>query len=433
LAESTAAYRAIAELYPTSTMADDGLTRAGISLAEAGDLAGAMKLWTEALERVPNGDTVPEATFRLAFSHYQQGDPAAAVAVAERLGTLDPLVDAWSVLGGQYWAARWMLYPEVGDPREPVPSGRAEALAGWKALVKAQPQTYYGQLAWSRLKEEDPAAAEALAVRPPPDAGFGPWSVRASFFRNRAVADGVALARLGLVQEAMEEWGTADLFKAQPEEVAWLQELRTVQGDWLSAHKWIQQYMRVKAVGAMGPRSAQIVSVAFPDRYWTDVKAVASGYSYPPRVFHALVREESSFDKDIKSFAGARGLSQVMPATAQEVAGWLGRSVRTDDLYDARLNLTLGSRYLESCFKTHKGNPYLAMASYNGGPARMSGYVRDWGNPPTDEYVERIPIRESREYIKKVATSWQIMRFGFDVEDTPFPDLSAYNHYAWPQ
>jgi hypothetical protein len=73
------------------------------------------------------------------------------------------------------------------------------------------------------------------------------------------------------------------------------------------------------------------------------------------------------------------------------------------------------------------------MASYNGGPARMSGYVRDWGNPPTDEYVERIPIRESREYIKKVATSWQIMRFGFDVEDTPFPDLSAYNHYAWPQ
>lgn len=431
-AGSAAAYGAIPELYPSSTMADDGLTRAGIALLEAGDVAGAQAAWERALADFPGGDTVPEATMRLAWSHYLAGRPGAAVDTAERLGALDPGVDAWSVLGGRYWAARWMLFPDVTHPAEAEESGRADALAGWEHLLRTEPASFYAQLAYSRLKEEAPTRAAAFDVRQPLAGSFGPWRVRSSFFADPNVGWGVALARLGLVNEADRVWSALDLVSLPAEELAWIEELRTRQGAWLTAHKWLQQAFRIRSVGSFGERAPAVVAVAWPDRYWSEVQTVAEAYAYPARMFHALVREESSFDKDIKSFAGARGLSQVMPATAQEVARWLGRSVSTSELNDPVTNLTLGSRYLQSCYQTQKQNPYLAMASYNAGPARISGWVSAWGNPPLDEFVERIPIRETRHYVLKVSTSWQVMNLAYDADQPPFPDLSAFNHHAWP-
>jgi soluble lytic murein transglycosylase len=246
------------------------------------------------------------------------------------------------------------------------------------------------------------------------------------------VGTGVALARLGLVAEALVEWGQADLVSAEPEEVAWLQELRADAGDWLGSHKWMQQYLRAHPVGTLGPREAQIVALSYPDRYWDEVVRATQGFAYAPRMFHALVREESGFDKNIVSFAGAEGLSQVMPATAREVAGWLGRSLAPGQMFDPVTNLTLGGRYLQSVYQSQSQNPFLAMASYNGGPARIGGWVTAWNNPPLDEYVERIPVKETRDYVKKVSTTWQIMRFAFDRDEPAFLDLSKFNHAARP-
>jgi tetratricopeptide (TPR) repeat protein len=430
-AESAAAYGAIADLYPDSTMADDGLARGGISLFEAGDEAGAIKLWQRALDGFAGGDAVPEASFRLAFAHYLAGRTAEAIAVAERTGALDPGLDWYHVIAGQYWAARWRVYPDVQDPRR-LSGDKAEAVGRWRALIEAWPQNYYALLAYARLRELAPDVAQAVAVRPEEDEGFGAWTVRRTFFEDLRVGHGVALARLGLVGEAMAEWEGVDLQRAQADEVSWLQELRVDAGDWLGAHKWMQQWLKTHPVGTLGPHEAQVVALGFPNRYWEELAEATAGYAYAPRMFHGLVREESSFDKDIVSFAGARGLSQVMPGTWREVIGWMG--IRTTDaqMFDATINLRVGGRYLQSVYQSMSSNPFLAMASYNGGPGRISGWVTAWGNPPIDEYVERIPVRETRDYVKKVSTSWQVMRYAFDREDPPFPDLSAFNHVARP-
>jgi len=430
---SAASWQMLPDLYPEHSMADDGLTRGGIALMEADDLAGAQALWRRALSDFPNGDTVPEATWRLAFSLYIDGHPDQAIEVAEALGNLPLESDAVHVTAGRYWAARWKVYPDVDKPTEAVDDDKAiaTAVAEWQELVEELPGSFYAILAGSRIYELDPELAGKLSVRPDlHNAGDleRPWVVRLSFIENQSARDAIALARLGLIREARNEWAPL-LDDLEGDEMAWLMELRIMSGDWLFTHDKFRRWIRTHPVGTLGAREAQVVRVAYPDRYWDLVEEAAAEDRYEPRLFHALVREESNFNRKIVSFAGAVGLSQLMPATAKQTCGWLGMNYSLESLNDPKTNLTIGARYLDAMHKQLGDSPYLSLAAYNAGAARVKQWEGRWGNVPTDEYVERIPFRETREYVKRVMGTWQVMRYQFD-DDAAIPDLSAYNHQA---
>lgn len=431
---AAAAYHQIVELYPTHTMADDALTRGGIALFEAGRKDEARKWWEEALAKYPKGDTVPEALTRLSFSRYLDGDPEDARAIATRLGNLPLDGDAVSVQAGRYWAARWRLYGTASAPNQKStdPAALADAVAGWKKLCEELPGSFYAILAYSRLVEVAPDVAAALAKRPANhDDGHEvvPWVVRLDLARDPNLRDGVGLMRLGLANEALAEWSRVDFSSLAPDERAWLSELRIVAEDWLFAHDELRRWIGTHPPGTLGPREPQIIRLAYPDRYWAEVKtAVKPDYKYEPRMFHALVREESNFNREIVSFAGARGLSQLMPATAKQTADWLKMTVSMDDLNVPQTNLIIGARYLEQMHRQLSGSPFLAIASYNAGAANAQKWTLANGNPPTDEYVERIPFEETRGYVKRVMGTWQTMRYRFDLDAPAYPDLSRFNH-----
>jgi soluble lytic murein transglycosylase len=438
-AESAAAYRLLPELYADNSMADDGLTRGGISLVEAGREDEARKWWEEALERFPTGDTVPEALLRLAFARYLDGDPEDAREIATRLGRLPLDGDATSVQAGRYWAARWRLYPDASAPNRAVSdaSAKAEAIAGFVSLCEELPHSFYAIQAYSRLVEIAPDEAARLAKRRDDhDDGSVPvdWRVRLDLARDPHVRAGVALIRLGLPAEGLAEWRRASASDLLPEERAWLTELRIAAEDWLFAHDEFRRWIHEHPLSTLGPNEPQIIRVAYPNRYWSEVQAsVKPDYQYEPRLFHALVREESNFNREIISFAGARGLSQLMPATARQTAGWLKMELSMPQLFDPSTNLTIGGRYLDAMHRQLAGSPYLALAAYNGGAANVNKWVAEDGNPPTDEYVERIPFEETRGYVKRVMGTWQTMRYRFDLDAPAFPDLSRYNHRAKPE
>lgn len=434
---SAATNMTIPELYPTSTFADDGLTQAGYAYEQLGDLDRASAAWLRALDDFPAGDTVPEASLRLAFADYLGEKPDDARAVAEKLGKLPIAGDAVHVAAGRYWAARWALYPDVHDPSRPVddPVRKKAAIDGWAALCHDQPHSFYSILAYSRLVEVAPDVAKTVAARPEGfdhgDSG-APWVVRLEFYDKPAVREGVDLARLGLIREAMTEWDPLDEDAFTGDEEAWITQLRGLNGDWLLAHDAMRAWMtRGHPAGTLGPRQAQVLRVAYPDRYWAEVKANASAYDFEPRLFHALIREESNFNKSIQSNVGARGLSQLMPATAREVAGWMHVPYSAENLDDPTYNVQLGSRYFQSVYKQHHGSPYLACAAYNAGAGRVQQWIAEWGNIPTDEFVERIPFRETRGYVKRVMGTWQTERWQFD-DGALFYDLSAFNEHALP-
>jgi soluble lytic murein transglycosylase len=114
-----------------------------------------------------------------------------------------------------------------------------------------------------------------------------------------------------------------------------------------------------------------------------------------------LVRQESRFIADAKSWAGARGLMQLMPRTARWTARKIGmKKFHLRDVTDVETNVTLGTSYLKMVLDS-LGHPVLASAGYNAGPGR----ARRWRDTKPLEgaiYVETIPFDETRDYVKKV-------------------------------
>lgn len=117
---------------------------------------------------------------------------------------------------------------------------------------------------------------------------------------------------------------------------------------------------------------------------------------------YGLIRQESRFIADVKSHAGAMGLMQVMPATANWVAKKLGMlDYRTSLAVDINTNLKLGTYYLKHVLTSFDNQPLLASAAYNAGPGR----AKRWRDTKTLEgavYAETIPFGETRDYVKKV-------------------------------
>ncbi|WP_371432932.1 transglycosylase SLT domain-containing protein [Novosphingobium sp.] len=123
---------------------------------------------------------------------------------------------------------------------------------------------------------------------------------------------------------------------------------------------------------------------------------------------HAITRQESQFAQNAISHAGARGLMQLMPGTANEQAGKLGLSFSSQALIDdAGFNIQLGSAYFQRLMSYYNGSYPLAVAAYNAGAGNVNKWLRANGDPRTGgiawvDWLERIPISETRNYVQRV-------------------------------
>nr|WP_256351272.1 transglycosylase SLT domain-containing protein [Aeromonas sp. sif0611] len=120
-------------------------------------------------------------------------------------------------------------------------------------------------------------------------------------------------------------------------------------------------------------------------------------------LLYAISRQESALYPLAQSPVGARGLMQLMPATARETASKLGVPYRNEQqLFDPTMNIRLGSAYLKRLLDVYDGNRILAAAAYNAGPGRVKRWRDQSTNKPMDVWVESIPYRETRNYVQNV-------------------------------
>lgn len=125
-------------------------------------------------------------------------------------------------------------------------------------------------------------------------------------------------------------------------------------------------------------------------------------------MIHAIARQESQFDRAAISHAGARGLMQLMPGTAREVAGRLGLTYKPESLtVDTVYNIQLGSSYFQRMLDYFGGSYPLAVAAYNAGPGNVNKWLRSNGDPRTAGtdvllWIEAIPLYETRNYVQRV-------------------------------
>jgi len=160
------------------------------------------------------------------------------------------------------------------------------------------------------------------------------------------------------------------------------------------------------------PRGSDIWRFAFPLLYTNDIQQNCRRFNVDPYLMHSLVREESHYDANALSPSQAIGLTQVMPGTAAGGAKLLHIQVNSlKDYYQPALNLQLGTQYFSFCLNRFPGNQMLAVASYNGGAGAVKGWLAKDGMDDPDRFVENIPFRETRDYVRKVFSSyWNYMR-----------------------
>ncbi len=136
-----------------------------------------------------------------------------------------------------------------------------------------------------------------------------------------------------------------------------------------------------------------------------------------PALVHAIIRQESLFDAGAVSPSGALGLMQLMPATARSVAAKMKIKRFNNGLLttDPKTNVALGSNYLAGLVDRFDGSYVMAIAGYNAGPGRVSGWVETNGNPrprleDTIDWIEKISVGETRNYVQRVLENLQIYR-----------------------
>ena len=138
----------------------------------------------------------------------------------------------------------------------------------------------------------------------------------------------------------------------------------------------------------------------FPKKYNDEISVYAEEFGLNTSVVASVINIESGYDKMSVSSAGALGLMQLLPTTANECARKIGVSLETDGVFDVSTNIRLGCYYLSYLLELYKGNIINALCAYNWGMRNVSDWIA-MGNVDSDGTITNIPVEETQRYIKK--------------------------------
>jgi soluble lytic murein transglycosylase len=364
-------FREVTRRFPTSAQAPEAFYAIARIQQEEGQHARALATYEELARRYPRATVSDDARWRAAWVRYLAGQYAAA---ERAFGTLARSPSFNLRVAAEYWRGRTL--ERLGNDHA--------ARARYESV--AEEDSYYADLAETRLGREPAAVGDPVAPTPPPFP-----AALAGLHAERARA----LQTLGLLRLARREVDAARDAGAPADLV-------------LEAYQ---------SIGARGPairlaRAAapdQVTETLYPLAYWDLVLPAARSRGLDPLLVTALMRQESLFDPEAVSPANAHGLMQLLPSTARRVAGSLGTPppANTQALHHPSLNVELGTALLASLLEQYGGSRVKALAAYNAGEDAVAKWERRYGGRDVDEFVELISYRETRDYVKAVLSNYR--------------------------
>lgn len=382
-------YERLAREFPEHSFADDALYYAADLDVQLGEPKEALaRLGTVTIEH-PTSDFAPEAAFRIFWHHWRQGDLAAAESAASAFEALTRAEGLEAQRArARYWQARLLQKQGHTD----------QAVALFEDVWREHPATLYARWARQRWTDATPADAQTAPRAPAVTAKRAELGALASDPRFLAATE---LSRLGLSEGDALYLGID--FDAYPAESAVaLFHLLQQAGQHSVAAQLPEAKLSSALYGPLDETSRPIWKVHRPDTFEELLGRAAAAANVPPHLFQALVRRESRFSPRARSGAGAIGLAQLMPVTARATARSLGFKLRsTEQLTQPALNARLGATYLGQLLRRFEAAE-LAVAAYNGGPTRVERWWAERSSDELDEFVENIPIAETRAYVKNV-------------------------------
>ena len=317
---------------------------------------------------------VVEAEFLAGFIALRRlNDPRAAVRHFTALAAASPAVLTQS--RAQYWLGRAQV-ASGGD-------GRAAF-----ARAAAWPMTFYGQLGARASLQPEASLLKSLRAEPTPTNGLSGTPVSAE------------LAQSARLLAAWSDQRRARPFLLRLEEAARTPAERIAAADFATS-------LGMPDITVLITRRLGRDGIMPPLQGWpAPVEPPAA--LVEPSVSLAIMRQESNFDVGIVSSAGARGLMQLMPATAQSVARRLREPTSLARLTtDSGHNMRLGTAYLREVMEKFDNSVPMAAAAYNAGPHRVTQWITENGDPRAADqsmidWIEMIPFNETRNYVQRV-------------------------------
>ncbi|MCU0494971.1 MAG: transglycosylase SLT domain-containing protein [Chloroflexaceae bacterium] len=397
-------YRDYAITYATDGRAPEALDRVAQLLERLNRPDEAEQTRLDLAQRYPQSEQATRALDTVAMARFRAGRYAEAQATWQQLASSrSGIVQARA----EFWGARAARLNQAN-------ANQAQAL--FEAARAAAPDSYYGARAVDELSLT-PAASVALGTPIAEDDWRGledwvaGWSgqplqrVGESGFApevrdSGAVGRAQALDMVGLSSEALAEWNSArQSWNNDPTKLLHMARL---------AHEQAQPYVALNAaerLAALAPPTAPPQPIAlrrliFPTPYPELVLEESRKAGVDPLLFYSLLRQESLFNPNATSSAGARGLAQVMPSTAEGIAQRLGvQPFSPDDLYHPEVSVRFGTFYLSQRIRDMEGSVQAGLASYNGGLGNAMRWAGGTSVPDPDMFIEGIDFRETRNYV----------------------------------
>jgi soluble lytic murein transglycosylase len=358
-------------------------------------------------------DVGDESAFLAAWLFYDAGDFRRAVAALEAFARANPRsrraedarwFAAWSRWRMRRWAeadralaalsrgplADAALYWRARLARSPA---RQRAL--YRASLAVASEGWYALLSRTRL-----AALGEAAPRPPMPAPRAIPDVQGGFSAGR-LSVAVELLGLGLREDALGELRDLARGRHARPAAAIVAQLAVFAEDAELPFRMARDHLAP---------SRRVLRWAYPEPHGDALVRAARGTGVDPSLVLGVMRRESGFRPQVRSGAGAQGLLQLLPGTAARVAALLGLSPGVGArLGEPETNVSLGAHYL-SLLLSRFDHPAVAVAAYNAGPRPVAEWATARRGMPIDAWVESIPYRETRQYVKIVLSEWDVYR-----------------------
>jgi len=405
-------FAALEQDAPKNSLADDARLYGALSYLELGVEARFTELLSALPDDYPDGDMVPEGSFRLALRRLDKQDFQGAARVLERVldNKFSTSARAPDFAGRErYFHARALA--ASGDSQR--------ALDEYEGLVRDLPLSYYMLSAYTALFAANAERARAVLAAALAAVPSGPVVVT-----NRAEFSGLGFGRalelfgVGDLENGARELDALGLADSSRPELLWgLSKLYAEAGSVKLSHAAARRAL--SAAPSTWPAAAWVDAwkLAYPAPFQAIVVREAKRTGQNSALIYAIMREESAFDPDAESVADAYGLMQLIVPTAKSIARPLGLPSDRVSLKRPSVNIALGTGELARLANAFPENPLLAIPAYNAGPGNPKRWLRDRPNADFDLWVELIPYVETRRYVKRVLSSRATYAFLYQREE----------------
>jgi len=392
--ESLKVFDKFLEEYSDHSYADDVMLWKINVLKKVGSTQDVHDSYDTFFKKYAGGDKHHEVSFRRALFFASHGNVKEALDLL-KTGKEDHCA---------YWYGRLLVYPSLTSFKENENANeKSQGVTLLRELGSARPTSYYGFMAHRLASKADSVPIKIPKINfKKTVSNLMPAKSNEDFKKVQCLigAGYDEEARIYL-EQLINKGGSIDEFLALANES-------------LKIHRPDISHQAMRKAGLAFPWNFDEKTknaawqLSFPKAYEEDFKLASKKTGVSEFLLAGLCREESTFNKNALSWAGARGLCQLLPSAGKEIAKKFHHVEYEgpNSLYNPKINIMLAAEYVASDLK-HLDNPLLAMAAYNAGLGSVNRWVEKLEKPfPIDTFVEHISFPQTRDYVKKVTTSW---------------------------